>query len=132
MPQFESFGLKGGVWRGHLNAPKGAPARVVLVQHGAVLAEARLTDEGDDSWLVEVDLPPEVLGEGIQTLLLKADSGASGDEATHPDGHVLDRLTLMAGRMLDDDLTAEIAALRAELELVKRELRRFAAGMAAG
>ncbi len=33
----------------------------------------------------------------------------------------------MAGQPLDEDLTAEIATLRAELELVKRELRRFAA-----
>lgn len=131
MPQFESYGLKGGIWRGRLSAPDGAPSRVILMQHGALLAEARLVADGDTGWLVEVDLPPEALGDGMQTLLLKADSGAAGDPASHPDGHVLDRLTLMAGRMLDDDLTAEIVALRAELELVKRELRRFAAGIAA-
>ena len=125
MPQFESFGLKGGVWRGRLSDPKGAPARIVLVQHGEVLAEARMTETGASEWQVEVELPSQVLADGIQTLLLKTDSGDSGTETT-PGGQQLGRLTLMAGRMLDDDLTAEIAALRAELELVKRELRRLA------
>ncbi len=46
MPQFESFGLKGGVWRGYLSARKGAPSRVVLVQHGAGLGRSGLTGTG--------------------------------------------------------------------------------------
>ncbi|QBX35699.1 hypothetical protein E4191_14095 [Paracoccus liaowanqingii] len=131
MPQFESYGLKGGVWRGRLTDPKGPPARIVLVQHGEVLAEARLSETGEAEWRVEVDLPAQALGDGIQTLLLKTDSGEGGTDST-PGGHVLDRLTLMAGRMLDDDMTAEISALRAELELVKRELRRLATRDTAG
>jgi hypothetical protein len=37
---------------------------------------------------------------------------------------VLDRITLMAGTPLDEDLRAEIALLRDELELVKRAFLR--------
>lgn len=124
MLRFEDHGVRGGLWRGCIRGGQ-PPARVVLVQHGEVIAEARLTLEGQDGCAVEVDLPRELLTQGVQTLLLKADGGASGDDL-RPDGQVLARLPLMAGQPLDDDLTAEIATLRAELELVKRELRRFA------
>ena len=126
MPEFEDQGLRGGLWRGRLTGAV-APRRVVLVQHAEVLAEARVTADGGDAWRVEVDVPASVLTAGIQTLLLKSDDATAGDDASAAGGEVLSRLTLMAGRPLDEDLTTEIAALRAELELVKREFRRFAA-----
>jgi hypothetical protein len=130
MTQFESHGLKGGLWRGRLTHPNGAPARIILVQNGEVIAEGRMTADGDDASLIEVDLPRDVLSDGLQTLLLRSDAGEAGDEV-NPDGELLARLPLLAGRPLDDDLTAEITALRSELELVKRELRRFASRPAA-
>lgn len=131
MTQFENHGLKGGLWRGRLTHPQGAPARVILVQHGEVIAEGRMTADGEDASLIEVDLPRDVLTDGLQTLLLRSDAGESGAEV-HPDGELLARLPLLAGRSLDDDLTTEITALRAELELIKRELRRFASQNRAG
>ena len=131
MMQFESHGLKGGLWRGRLTHPQGAPARIVLVLHGEVMAEGRMTPDGPDASLVEVDLPRDVLSEGVQTLLLRADAGEPGDEV-HPDAELLARMPLLAGRPLDEDLTTEITALRAELELMKRELRRFASCVLAG
>lgn len=131
MMQFDSHGLKGGLWRGRLTHPQGAPARITLILNGEVMAEGRMTADGEGASLVEVDLPHEVLSEGMQTLLLRADAGESGAEA-HPDAELLARLPLLAGRPLDDDMTAEITALRAELELVKRELRRFAANSRGG
>ena len=131
MMQFDSHGLKGGLWRGRLTHPQGAPARITLILNGAVMAEGRMTADGEGASLVEVDLPHEVLSEGMQTLLLRADAGEAGAEA-HPDAELLARLPLLAGRPLDDDMTAEITALRAELELVKRELRRFAANSRGG
>ncbi|WP_265502120.1 hypothetical protein [Paracoccus beibuensis] len=126
MPIFEDHGLRGGVWRGCLRGTQ-APARVVLVQHGEIMAEVVPVADGPDAWHVELGLPAEVLTSGVQTLLLKAEEGARG-EGLRPDGRVLARLVLLAGQPLDEDLMAEIATLRAELELVKRELRRFAAG----
>jgi hypothetical protein len=41
---------------------------------------------------------------------------------------VLARLTLVAGAVAGDELLAEVAQLRAELDLLKREFRRLAAG----
>ena len=131
MMQFDSHGLKGGLWRGRLTHPQGAPARITLILNGEIMAEGRMTADGEDASLVEVDLPHEVLSEGMQTLLLRADAGDAGSEA-HPDATLLARMPLLAGRPLDEDLTAEITALRAELELVKRELRRFAANSRGG
>lgn len=131
MMQFDSHGLKGGLWRGRLTHPQGAPARITLILNGEVMAEGRMTADGEGASLVEVDLPREVLSEGMQTLLLRADAGEAGAEA-HPDAELLARMPLLAGRPLDEDLTAEITALRAELELVKRELRRFAANSRGG
>ncbi|WP_405403161.1 hypothetical protein [Paracoccus sp. Ld10] len=128
MPHFDNHGLKGGVWRGHLSGIDAPEVRVVLVHHAEILAEARLTPDGPGCWQVETDLPADVLSDGLQTLLLKTAAASGADSG--PDGHVLARLSLMAGQPLDEDLIAEIAALRAELELVKRELRRFAAGVA--
>ena len=128
MPTFDSHGLKGGVWRGRLTGPDQPPARVLLIQHGEVLAEARLTPDGERAWRVEVALPGSVLSDGVQTLLLKAVPEAVEGDATDA-GRTLARLSLMAGRPLDEDMAAEVAALRAELELVKRELRRLAADL---
>lgn len=124
MPQFESEGLKGGLWRGRLTADT-APGRLVLTHHGEIVAEARLSPDGDNRWLVETTLPGEVLTDGVQTLVLVSDGGAEGAPVLSGDGKTLARLSVMAGRPLDDDLLAELAALRAELELVKRELRRM-------
>nr|WP_111300242.1 hypothetical protein [Paracoccus saliphilus] len=127
MPQFENHGLTGGVWRGRLQGLAMRPARVVLTHHGEVVAEAQIEPDGEGAWLLEVDLPGDVLSDGLQTLLLRTDPGASGEDL-QPGGEVLARLPLMAGEPLAEDLAAELAALRAELELVKRELRRFASG----
>ena len=44
-----------------------------------------------------------------------------------PGGTVLDRITLMAGAALDEDIRAEIALLRDELELLKSAFRRHCA-----
>ena len=48
--------------------------------------------------------------------------------APGPGAPVLGRLDLRAGQPLAQDVLAEIALLRAELELMKREFRRLAAG----
>lgn len=117
MLHFESHGVRGGTWHGLLSGGA-APDRVVLSHQGEILAEARLTPEGE-GWRVEVDLPGAVVSDGVQTLMLLAESGSEP-------ALTLARLALLAGRPLEDDLLAEIAALRAELELVKRELRKMA------
>lgn len=126
MAGFESFGVRGGVWSGRLSAAE-CPGRVCAVLMGEVVAEARLTPEGEGAWGVALDLPGALISDGIVSLILVADDAAPGAPADPKSRH-LGRLNLAAGRPLADDLLAELAELRAELELLKREFRRFAAG----
>ncbi len=63
---------------------------------------------------VAIDLPATVIGDGVQVITLRSTvSGAA-----------LDRITLMAGAALDEDIRADLALLRDELELLKRAFRR--------
>lgn len=119
--KFESHGVVAGCWNGALQAAS-PPAGLSVVRRGQVVATAALRDAGPGVWSVAADLPASVIDNGAHGLLLVA-----GD----PDGpgsQVLGSLTLVAGAVAGDDLLAEVAQLRAELELLKREFRRFAAG----
>lgn len=75
---------------------------------------------GDHSgrFRVTVRLPLGMVSDGVQTMqILRADTE-----------EVLGRVTLIAGEILADDLRAEVATLRAELDQVKSVLRRHLAG----
>ncbi|MFV0387035.1 hypothetical protein [Paracoccus sp. (in: a-proteobacteria)] len=124
MAQFTSHGLKGGIWSGRIAAAT-LPPRICLVHHGEVVSLARMTPDGDGFWHAEIDLPPESLSDGRHSFLLIADAG-EGAEPVHHGALRLDRLNIVAGAPLDEDLATEIQMLRAELELLKREFRRLA------
>lgn len=113
--KFESHGVFAGCWTGALLADS-PPGPLTVVHRGQAVATATLRDAGPGAWSVTADLPAHVIEEGTHSLLLVA-----GDK-------VLARLTLVAGTAAGDDLLAEVAQLRAELDLLKREFRRFAAG----
>lgn len=114
--QFKSHGLKSGVWSGVLTG-KMAPARLTVTLRGEDVAQAALTPLAPGEWQMRVPLPAALLSDGTHSLALQADGGG-----------VLARLPIIAGAALDDDLIAEIALLRDELELLKREFRHFASG----
>lgn len=116
---FEDHGVTAGCWTGTLQADR-QPAALWLVHRGAGVAQARLRAAGPKSWAVAVDLPGSVIDGGAHGLLLVA-----GDPGK-PGAHVLARLTLIAGSVAGEELLAEVAQLRAELDLVKREFRRLA------
>lgn len=126
MTEFESLGLKGGVWQGLLTCDQ-APGRLLLVHLGDRVAEARVSPEGTGQWRVEVAIPSNRLADGVQAFLLLEDGGAAGMPLQSGARH-LGSLTLVAGEMLDDDLRAELNLMRSELDLLKKELRRLAAG----
>lgn len=126
---FENLGLRAGIWHGRLAGGGGtAPARLLLVLEGRVLAE-RVPQEGDgagpDGWPVAMPVPPEALGQGLALLALLADPGPSGAPPM-PQAQRLATLTLSAGAPLaGDDVQAELALLRAEIELLKRVMRQM-------
>lgn len=126
MSEFESLGLKSGIWQGILRR-EAAPGRLLLVHLGSPVAEAQASAEpGGGGWRIAVTIPAERLSEGVQSFLLVEEPGDT-DGGSRPGALHLGRLTLVAGGLLDDDLLAEVALMRAELELLKKELRRLAA-----
>ncbi|MEQ8367391.1 MAG: hypothetical protein RIB61_11840 [Roseicyclus sp.] len=114
--------LSGGRYEGILTT--GTPAGVEAVHEGSVVAVATLAadDLRPDTYRIALDLPAHLIGEGVHVVNIRsAGSGA-----------VLDRVTLMAGAELDEDIRAELALLRDELEMLKRAFRRHCAEAAGG
>lgn len=111
--------LRGGRYEGLLNCASSTGTGIEALYEGKVIAAAMLApDDGRaGSWRVTVQLPPEVISEGVQVISLR--STTSGD--------VLDRITLMAGAPLDEDIRTELALLRDEIEVLKRAFRRHCA-----
>ncbi|MDS9466230.1 hypothetical protein RGQ15_01410 [Paracoccus sp. MBLB3053] len=126
MSDFESLGLKSGIWQGVLTR-EAAPTRLVLVHSGARVGDARVTRGDRGTWRVAVAIPPEKLSDGVQSFLLIEDAGKDG-EALQPGAVHLASLNLAAGTLVDEDLRAELHLMRSELELLKKELRRLATG----
>lgn len=122
--EFHSHGVAGGIWSGLLEAAV-PPARLCVLHEGEAVAEAALTGPGGGPWQVRAELPGGVICDGIHSLLLVAGQGGAGD-APGMGARVLGRLDLRAGRPLAGDLLAEIAQLRAEMDMLKREFRRLA------
>lgn len=123
---FDDHGVEAGVWSGSLTAPE-RPARVCVICRGEAVAEADLTRTDGPGWAVRVPLPAALIGDGIASLILVADDSGQPGSPVGAASVRLARLSIAAGKVLDEDAAAEIAALRAELELLKREFRRFAA-----
>lgn len=67
-------------------------------------------------WSVRFAVPLHLLDEGVQTFVFCLRDGAVK----------LGDCVILAGRPLSDDIRAEVAQLRAELDLVKTALRRMA------
>lgn len=124
MADFESFGLKAGIWAGVLDRTE-APKRVLLIHLGTPVAEAKVrADKSSGLWRIEVAVPAHCLSDGVQSFALLADDGES--DQPMPGAERLATLSLVAGAPLDYDLRAEIDLIRAELDLLKREFRRIA------
>lgn len=106
-----------GVWEGLLVAEvKGALSpEIVVTLLDQPVRGVTVTDTAEAGrWLLEVPVPLEAVGDGVNTFLIL---DGSSDE-------VLDSFTLIAGEALGDDIRAEVALLRAELDMLKRAFRR--------
>lgn len=104
--------LEAGVWEGVLEGA--APGPVLEARHQGRLLPAPEVTGADGARTVRLRLPPEVITEGVQTILVT-------DAATDT---VLATITLVAGEALSHDIRAEVDLLRAELDLLKRAFRR--------
>ena len=107
--------IVGGVWEGVLTGGGSAPG--IAVSHGAEPVDGATVSEDPacaGQFLVRVPVPVALLNEGTQTFVISdADTGAR-----------LASFTVVMGQPLDEDIQAEIALLRAELDMLKRAFRR--------
>lgn len=92
---------------------------IEALHRGRIVGVAKIAPHPteDGAQRVTVELPADVLSDGVQVIGLR--STATGD--------VLDRITLMAGTALDEDVRGELALMRDELEMLKRAFRRHCA-----
>ena len=102
-----------GIWEGRLTGPD-APPVLNVHHHGQPLNRPQVTQHPEAGWIVKITLPTQVLGDGVQTVVITED--ASGEQ--------LGAIHVMAGEALDDDLRAEVQLLREELDMLKRAFRR--------
>lgn len=124
MKDFESLGVKSGIWQGILRRDT-PPARLLLVHMGSRVAEARATAQDDGSWRIAAAIPLEKLSDGVQTFILVEDQG-EGAEPPQPGAPHLASLSMVLGAPLEEDMRAELDLIRSELDLLKKELRRLA------
>ena len=96
-----------------------AAARPGLEIHSTMgdLLAPEMHDGEEGTYRMRFPVPAGLLGDGMQTFLLV-------DAAT---GTTLDRLAILAGDALDEDLRAELDFMRAELALLKKAFRRHCA-----
>ncbi len=109
--------IRAGQYRGVLTtrARLSETPALELVFLGSSVAQVQVTadPENDRRWSVQVRIPPSSINEGVQTYLLREVS----------QGEVLDSFAIATGTVLEGDFSAEIALLRAELEILKRAFR---------
>ncbi len=108
--------FRSGVWEGRISGAGQAGARPDIQVsfldrpiEGVTLAES---DE-PGTWSLSITVPPEAIGDGVQTFLIS--DGV---------GNQLGQFVLIAGELAEDDLYAEVDLLRAELDMLKRAFRR--------
>ncbi|MDE3079284.1 MAG: hypothetical protein KGI94_04570 [Paracoccaceae bacterium] len=105
--------VQAGVWTGEVTDIGAEPPALAVTHLGAPVPGVEVTQAGD-RWIVSVPIPAEALCDGVQTILI-------ADART---GARLEAITLLLGTPLDEDIRAEVALLRAELDLLKRAFRR--------
>lgn len=109
--------LRAGQYLGHL-VSKTPPPVIEFVHDDRVIARGDIVAdaEKDGHYRVTAELPGSVLSDGVQVIAIR---GADGSDLGH--------LSFVAGEALDQDFRAELALLRAEVELLKHAFRRHCA-----
>ena len=106
-----------GIWRALLSQPsdlKAPPPKIEVLLQGSPIRGVRVDPLNmENCYELSVPIPPEAIGSGTYMLLI-VEQGSS---------KVLARIVLSGGDLNGEDLRAEIAELRAEIDLLKRLFR---------
>ena len=106
-----------GVWEGVIaGAADDAPAPQVDVRvHDVPIPDVAIEPlEDPASWLLKVPVPAKMIADGVHTFVIS--------EASI--GQSLGDFSIIAGDAAGEDIRAELALLRAELDMLKRSFRR--------
>lgn len=106
-----------GIWEGALTragAGTATPDIKVTYLDTPLQGVSLKEDAAQNRWLLRVPIPTEAIADGVQTFLIT-------DAAKNT---LLDKITLISGEVLADDIRAEMDLLRAELDMLKRAFRR--------
>ena len=109
--------FKEGVWEGLLTAARSdaSTPEIAVSLADRPVGGVRVSALGEmGQWLLEIPVPVEAVGDGVQTILV---TDANADVT-------LGAFTMIAGDALAEDIRAEIELLRAELDMLKRAFRR--------
>ena len=113
--------LSHGVWTGTLSfhgQGEGILPALSAIHQEQALEGLKVEPSPDaQGWLVSLPIPPELITDGVTTILLTDDT--TGDR--------LFVITLLAGDAVAEDIRAEVDLLRAELDMLKRAFRRHCA-----
>jgi hypothetical protein len=109
-----------GLWEGILSTEGTAAPDVEVTLNDQPVTGVMVTEvagkarEAGAQWLLQVPVPAEAIGDGVQTFLI-TDAATNG---------VLQSFSLISGEALGDDIRAEVDLLRAELDMLKKAFRR--------
>lgn len=107
--------LTAGVWEGVIEGdPSGEPA-VEVCLGDRVLPGLKVVKTAPGTWSLSLPIPADCISDGVRTLVIRDLTDRL------PIGH----FTLIAGASADEDLRAEIALLRAEMDMLKQAFRRY-------
>ncbi|MEM6657715.1 MAG: hypothetical protein AAF496_08800 [Pseudomonadota bacterium] len=110
-PILTSSQLHNGVWQGIIECE--TQPHVAVHYRDETLADVTL-ERTDAGWTITVPVPTAALSDGVHSFVVV-------DSATT---EKLADFTVIAGASAADDLRAELELLRAELDMLKRALRR--------
>ena len=109
--------IRGGVYQGILrkNGRVRREPQLELRLLDADLGTLNLSQDTDDPsiWNVVARIPTSAITDGVQTFILR-------DPIS---GETLDSFAVISGSPVQEDMRAEMALLRAELEMLKRAFR---------
>jgi hypothetical protein len=108
--------IQAGVWEGVLTSTGEAVPQIAVTHLDQPVHSVSVSPLPGDprAWAVRVAIPPDLLSEGVQTLVIS-------DKAN---GARLSSFAIIAGEPLEDDIRAEVDLLRAELDMLKKAFRR--------
>lgn len=106
-----------GVWEGVIagNADDAPPPEIDVRVHDQKIPDVAIEPLPEPaSWLLKVPVPAKMIADGVHTFVIS-------DAAL---GQTMGNFSIIAGDAAGEDIRAEMALLRAELDMLKRSFRR--------